>query len=281
MESFPKFKERGQEGLEMLQGLKKSFVHLCEQMKKNLELGYDALVSDDTGGRIPTLIFREICRQVHNNPDLKTLFVASGIHYKPKTSEENKQLDDYLKKGIGESARVLLVTQHIQLGNTINHLIEHLQTAGAYLVDVATIDNYQGELSNTSNPGSLYVGGILDKRQLEFTENNNILSGISKKRKYDPRPMRLDTAIETGEQNRSTYISTDEYNKLAEIESHDGFYEQRKKREDMLNKLPELDRTPLSGEEKKQIQDNINNTRSMIKQIASEVVEEVWGKNQS
>jgi hypothetical protein len=245
-------------------------------MKENIERGYDALVSDDTGGRIPALILRDICQQVHNNPDLKTVFIASGTHYKPKNPEENRSLDEYIKRGIGNSKRVLLITQHIQHGGTINHLIEHINTAGATHVDVATIDNFEGQLSNPNVGGQLYVGGILNKDQLGFTENNNMTSGISKRGKYDPRPIRLDTALKDGDQKRSIYLSFDEYDKFAGIEEYDGFYEKRDKRFEASKRLGELDDVPLSEDEERQIQENINNSRMVIKQMASEVVREVW-----
>jgi hypothetical protein len=126
MESLPKFKERGESELEKVKGLKESIIHLCREMKENIERGYDALVSDDTGGRIPTLILRAICQQVHNNPDLKTVFIASGTHYKPKNPKENKLLDEYIKKGIGNSKRVLLITQHIQHGSNKSIRIDNI-----------------------------------------------------------------------------------------------------------------------------------------------------------
>ena len=278
MESLPKFKERGESELEKVKGLKESIIHLCREMKENIERGYDALVSDDTGGRIPTLILRAVCQQVHNNPDLKTVFIASGSHYKPKNPEENRLLDEYIESGIGNSKRVLLITQHIQHGGTINHLIEHINSAGATLVDVATVDNFEGQLLNPKVGGNLYVGGILNKDQIGFTENNNMASGISKRGEYDPRPIRLDTALNNGDQKRSTYLSFDEYDEFAGIEKYDGFYEKRDKREKAAQRLEELDSVPLSENEKRDIQENINRTRIAIRQLASEIVQEVWQK---
>jgi hypoxanthine phosphoribosyltransferase len=280
MERFPKFKERGLEGQEMVRGLEKSFIALCLEMKEKIDSGaYDALVSDETGGRIPTLIFKEIFKKVNPDKEFKTLFVASGKRYHPKSPAEEKAMRDYLKKGLDESKTILLVTQYIHSGKSINRLAEELKSIGVENIDVSTIDINKMEAEEGSPViRNLYIGGIKDKRQFDLTENSNVSSGISKKKLFNPQPMRLDKALDQGERSRLEYMNiSKEDDKFFGIEPYDGFYERREKRRDADVKFDELDSTPLSDEEKRQIQENINNTRQVIKEVSDKVFTEVWG----
>jgi hypothetical protein len=53
---LPDFKGRGESEQIILLSLKDNFLGLCQKMKTEIESGkYDAIISDDTGGRIPTL----------------------------------------------------------------------------------------------------------------------------------------------------------------------------------------------------------------------------------
>ena len=282
MESLPRFAERGEAEQEMIEGLKKSFVVLCEKMKAHIENGaYDALVSDDTGGRIPTLIFREIFKLVNPKRKFQTLFVASGSNYYPKTTDEEKKLADYLKAGIGDSKSVLLVTQYIHSGGTLERLVAELKNTGVENIDVSTIDATGGKeeiLANQFMCDNVYIGSLKDKRQFGFSENHNVLSGISKSREYSPIPMRLDDAIENKDIKRHKILAQKEHDELLGYDRDDDWEVRNKKIDDSWkNEVPKLDAIPLSDEEEAEIQQNINKTRVHIKKLAEEIVQEVWG----
>lgn len=277
MELFPKFKERGAKEIEMVEGLKKSVVSLCEQMKAKLEAGtYDAIVSDDTGGRIPALLLAEIYKQV-SKKKFPTLFVATGKGYRPKNEEDETALTNYLKNGIGHSKKVLLVTQYLRSGDTTDHLIEYLKNSGVEEVEIAAIEDSPVAFDN-SDADAIHVGGLLDNRQFGFSENHTILSGISKRREYSPIPVRLDKALETKDTTRGALITLEEYRELAGIEPHDSFEEKNLKADTARSRFNDLEASELSAEERKHIQENINRTRGVIKKLVAEVVEEVWSK---
>jgi hypothetical protein len=280
MESFPNFKERGNSEQERLEGLKKSFISLCEQMKGHVESGeYDALVSDDTGGRIPTLFFMEVLKLVKPEHSFKTLFLASGKNYKPENEEQQKRLEGYLKRGLGDSKKVLIITQYIHNGGTVARLTNDLRNIGVEHIDITSIyaNASSEEIIDSTKCDHLFLDDIRDKRQFGFTENNNVLSGVSKMKGYDPLPMSLESAIETGQIKRSELLTTEETNMVIGIKEYDSFNTRKSKIHSGEEKIDELDTVPLSEEEIRTIQENADKTVEHIKTLAKEVVSEVWG----
>lgn len=283
MEKLPKFEKRGKEEIEILYSLKESFVHLCTEMKTEIESGhYDTLISDDTGGRIPTLVFRSILKLVNPDHKFNTLFVAAGKNYKPDNLEQKQALKDYLRSGVRaeEGKKVLVVTQHIHSGDTLQNLTDSLRDLdNVDEIHIATIDSVEAEENLRHKVGydKLFVGGIWNSKQISFTENNNILSGISKRKNYDPRPMRLDKAIAEGDIKRTDFLSEEEWEELLGYEENDDIQERQNKIKLGFEKaVPEMESISLDKNEKIAIQDNVNRTRKIIKQIATEVFEKVW-----
>lgn len=282
MESYPKFEGRGESDQEMIDDLKKGFVNLCEKLKEQIESGeYDAIVSDDAGGRIPTLLFREIFRLVNPEHSVKTLFVASGQFHLPKNKHDEETLTSYLKKGIGDSKKVLLVTQYIHTGKSLNRLVGFLRKINVDKVDVSTIGIDKESFSvkgasSTLGCDGFFVGGDHENPFI-FREKHNVLSGISKTKKYDPMPIRLDKAIESGERKRTEFMTIEEQDELFCIDEEDTFSEISLKQKGWTKVFKELDSVPLSEEEKSAIQENINKTRIHIKELAKSIVTEVWG----
>src|SRR3989338_2684824 len=80
-------------------GLKEGMLKLVQKLKTNIDEGkYDALVSDEIGGRIPTLVLREIIKARKPDAKIDTHFIASGKTYFPQRgSEDYNKLIDYLK----------------------------------------------------------------------------------------------------------------------------------------------------------------------------------------
>lgn len=277
---MPKFKERGEKGQKVIEGLKKSFVFLCKEMKSQIESGeYDAIVSDDTGGRIPTLLFRKILKLVNPKHDFKTLFVATGSNYKPKSPEEQAELEKYLKRGLGNSRKVLVVSQYIHGGGTLARLADDLRKIGIQQIDISAIcaNAPREEISALTRCDRLFIDTIRDKRQFGFSEDHNILSGVAKQKGYNPMPIRLDRAVDEGERKRTEYMLVREFDELFGVDSHDNYDTKRDKYLRGESVAEELDLVSLSTEEKTTIQDNIKMTRESIRKIAEEIVFEVWG----
>jgi hypothetical protein len=255
---------------------------MCKQLKENIDSAkYDALVSDDTGGRLPTLILREVIKKVNPEKDLKTLFVATGMTYRPQNEEDQNLLENYLKKGLGDSKKVLLVTQYIHTGKTLGALARNLKKIGVPEIDATSIYGNVEEHELIRDIDHLVLGGYREKGQGEFSEDNNVLSGIYKHTdNYSPSPARLDNLLISGESDRTDFLSDEEFSEIAGYEQYDNFEERAKKVRGGTQKFPEIDSVPISEEEEKQIQENINKARKKVKELADAIVKEVWGTNQ-
>jgi hypothetical protein len=284
MESFPKFEQRGKKEVDVFENIKTNVIELCRQMKGNIESGaYDALVSDEAGGRIPTLILREIIKLVRPGEPIKTLFVAAGHRYNPYGNDDwasedyyigYPELESYLKK-LGETKKVLIVTQIIgQRGYATRQLADVLKDLGNS-VDIATL----AALKNSGFAPSIdnvFIGG--PRKNLGVLETkHNVLSGIAKSKKENPMPIRLDKAIDSGVE-RSNFFTDMDYEGLYKEWNVNRYglkneYEIKKEKHKVLRFS---NYKQLSTEEKTAIQENINRTRGYIKQLAKDVVKEVW-----
>lgn len=285
METFPKFEKRGEEEQWQLEQIKERVILLCEQIKSKIDSGeYDAIVSDDSGGRIPTILFREIFRLVNPKHDFKTLFVASGQSYFPRNEKEENILINYLQRGLGDAKDILLVTEYIETGSSLIKLIEYLKKTGIENIDVSTIDIDKKSLSEKevicSKIGcdNLYIGSTKNQPRIDLAANHNVLSGFSKNKEYNPIPIRLETVIESGERKRSEYLSRYEQELLLDIGEYDSDSEIEQA---YLNKdeiFKKIDSIPLSSDEKIAIQENVRKTKLHIKELAGEIVSQVWEK---
>lgn len=116
--------------------LEKPMMSLAEQLKEAIDKGeYDTLISDDAGGRIPTLIMREIMatrmRKAHPEftPDqeresLKTYFAAGGRAQNP---DALKKFFKSIKSEVKNKA--LLITEYMDTGESILKLGKVLDKA--------------------------------------------------------------------------------------------------------------------------------------------------------
>jgi hypoxanthine phosphoribosyltransferase len=297
---LPRFKERGIAEQESIEKIKQPFIKLCTEMKSEIESGHwDAIVSDEAGGRIPTLLFLEIFRLVHpGSKTLKNLFVAG--HYRAAPPKEGTPtLEEYLVKGLRGAKNVLVVTQFVREGLTLHRLVSSIKEAipDVEAVDVATVQvegdenlgiagrddpEFAQRARRKTRSNHFYMGEFKSEKDEPSPEqlhdvsslehHHNVLSGIAKLPTYDPRPTRLDVAIEAG-RPRSDFMNSkdaaefDSLTKKQKAESH-------AQRTDRFNKLNTV---PLSAEEKADIQATGYLTRAHIKTLAKEIVREVWG----
>lgn len=99
-----------------------SLARLLIRTKENLS-GYDSIVSDDTSGRLISLIFRNIIdrkRSKNEKEPIKAFFVGS--------LDDRKELfQDFLKKNKDNLGRTLLVTEFIKTGESIKPIAEALK----------------------------------------------------------------------------------------------------------------------------------------------------------
>lgn len=140
------------------------FKRLLLELEKDL-VNYDTIISDDSSGRLPSLVFRKIINRKRKEaglPEAKTFFVASGRH-NFKAIEED--MLDFLKSKKKEAQKVLLVTEYIFTGRSIEELVKLLEKAEIDF-DLASIsieftpksNNYDGFNFNFLN--HLRYGGV-------------------------------------------------------------------------------------------------------------------------
>lgn len=117
---------------------------LVFKLKDNLAR-YDAILSDDASGRLPSLFLEKIVNKKRKDGGQKpvhTLFVASGRHGDPAIEDSVAKFISAKKEILGKT---LLVTEFISSGRSIESLIEILKKQGIDF-DIAAV-------SIASNPG--------------------------------------------------------------------------------------------------------------------------------
>lgn len=264
-----------------IEEIEKPMISLFFKMKKKIEDGeYDLLISDDIGGRIPTLIFREVIKIINPDKNIKTSFVSGGYGMpKESDTEGNLELKDYLSSITKGIKKALVVTQYIHTGKTLLNLATLLKKSGFYNFDMVSVDSathfeYEEDLKKTLNNNGFYVGGD-DWRHIQ--EDHERLSGVRKTKDYSPFPKKnLDVSKKEGRM-----LTQKEWKEIFGLETGDSV-------EVMMEKLMDPDKNEihdqevnreLTPDEIKSIQENVNNAREDVKLLADKIVLMVWGSN--
>jgi len=258
-----------------------AMVSLINQLKGKIESGeYDTLISDDVGGRIPTLILRKIIKELNPDRKLGTFFIASGKTYLPTSLDKEKyeKLQEHLKKVTDKTKKALIVTQFIFTGKTLTRLADALKEAGVDNFDIAAVDampHFEEEALLRSRLGenNLYIGS---EAWHHLHEEHDKLGGIRKTKEYSPFPKRMDDVIS----KEGRELSLEEWKEVFGIEKNDPSKVIMEKSQD-----PERDKeferrthAPLTPEEAEEIQRNINFAREDVRLLANRVVKQVWGE---
>lgn len=256
-----------------------AMIFLVKQLKEKIDGGeYDTLISDDVGGRIPTLILRKIIKKHNPEKKLGTFFIASGKTYLPTPANAKKyeQLQEYLKKVTDKTKKALVVTQFIFTGETLIRLADALKEAGVNDFDMATVDampHFEEEklLRSRLGKNSLYVGS---EAWHHLHEEHEKFGGIRKTKDYSPYPKRMDDVI--AKEGRE--LSLEEWREIFGIGKGDSLKVIMEKSRDPERDAEFERRThaPLTSEEKEEIQRNINCAREDATLLADKVVAQVW-----
>lgn len=258
-----------------------AMVSLVKQLKEKIDRGeYDTLISDDVGGRIPTLILRKIIKEYSPDKKLVTFFIASGKTYlpTPANTEKYEQLQEHLKKVTDKTKKALIVTQFIFTGKTLIRLADALKEAGVDNFDIATVDamphfEKEGLLRSRLGDNNLYVGS---EAWHHLHEEHEKLGGIRKTKDYSPYPRRMNDVI--AKEGRE--LSLEEWREIFDIEKGDSSKVIMEKSRDPERDTEFERRThaPLTTEEQEEIQRNINFAREDAKLLADRVVTQVWAE---
>lgn len=262
-EIMPEIQEQAKDfHFEEIAEIEPAMTSLVEQMKEKIENGeYDTLISDDVGGRIPTLILRRIMKDINPNKKVDTYFIAGGKYLPIDNQEKYQQLLDHLKRIASKTRKALVVTQFVYTGKTIINLADALKEAGAKNFDVAIAEAMpyphfkKEELPMGLGPDNQYFIGNQGKSKIR--EEHEHLSGVLKSsREYSPYP------------KRASEIFLKEGKDLSP--QFDGIFE--------IGKEYERIDQPLSEEEKAKIQQNVNFARADVNLLAERIIKKVWNK---
>ena len=153
--------------------LRVSCERILEGLHDRIDQGsYDLIVGDDASGRIPTLILRNVIKEIYHDKGFQipyTAFVAgSRFIHEPRIPEKTEQLTQRIKK-VGEwhdgSNRALIVTDTIGGGLSLKPLYDALRENNIEY-DIATLSlahmpemtDEMRERVEQSMGGKLYFG---------------------------------------------------------------------------------------------------------------------------
>lgn len=293
-----------------IEKIKEDMVSLCRKMKESIDEGrYTVLVSDEVGGRIPTLILRKVIKRLHPEKELRTIFVASGQKSKLPDYSNEKDRENYEKLinylSVTQDDYVLLVTQFIYSGHTIEKLSAALRDAGYGLqgLDIAATSSFhlpeeelkKGIITSEDEDDfyrkgivrsrrsivadNIYIGNSYGKSTDEMEKRHNRFTGVAKEREYNPSPILYTKAMEKYGKDMNFY-SDDELKKIFGIEEGDSaevIYSKKWETPENMQKYEDVRSKPLSDGEKTQLAEDIRKAREDVDSIAQAILKEVWG----
>lgn len=162
---------------------------LVEKLKIKIDQGfYTLLVSDETGGRLPTLLIRSIIKKRHPDSNLQTLFLNGGKMLQALIDDEKPDEEasfvDYIQMVTEEHQNALVITQVMHSGSSLAILASMLKQSGCDHVDAATLRAGFSEMIYDSDKkrfgdGEIFIGKEFDYTH-EFDERNAGFSGVVK-----------------------------------------------------------------------------------------------------
>ncbi|MEK7574618.1 MAG: hypothetical protein AAB511_00085 [Patescibacteria group bacterium] len=272
------------------EGLRTGLLNICRKMKTDIETNkWDILVSDETGGRIPTLVIWNLIKKFHPNNPPAPFFISSGLTYKPVEIDDIWAQIDHYKKITKDAEKALIITQFIRTAKTIKGMIFDLKATGIPTenIGVASVVSYRNDNE---------LGGKLSMKrdnvfagESEISVSNEVVEGYyprftgvtQDKTGYNPVPIKLTEQIKKSGK-RGEFISEREWKKIFSIEEGDRWPEIKKKTEDAgrNTEYTKRENEPLSTEEERTIQENIRKAREDVNTLVKEILKEVWGQSE-
>ncbi len=150
------------------------------KLKDLIEEGeYSALISDDAGGRIPTLVMKRIIEERSSNKDIKTYFVGKIMldeHIEKYRDKYEKTLDYFRKMDLGKD-RTLVVSEFLSKGGAFAKIKKALKRSGKkvdldfFTLSTNPVAKLEKENSDTINTNSyLFSGGGGQLNSKEFLD---------------------------------------------------------------------------------------------------------------
>jgi hypoxanthine phosphoribosyltransferase len=171
MENISKFETQKKYNHPEMELLEPGMIELVAGLKKQIESdAYDYIVSDDVGGRIPSLVIKKVYKEIQAGKSLPISFISGGKLLSslfdvksPKFKEYVNYLKDKVAKKLKKKA--LLVTEYVDTGSSLTALVSGLKRA-KIKHDLAIVYSRQLEDDDYEN--------IKDKKSLLFIGKINL-----------------------------------------------------------------------------------------------------------
>jgi hypothetical protein len=230
------------------QSLEVATEYLAREMKEFIDSNsVDVIISDEAGGRIPSLIMWEIMRLVHpdNGPELK--FLSAG-----RKKVDKEQIERFSLTG----KQALVVTECIEYGKSVGYIgqsfLDLKIKKPALCSFFIYIPGIVKELKTLFDPVFLVPTDLPDSDLGDFVDLHARLSGVIKDDKLNVVALA----------NKNVNFPSHKYFSFV-----DAFYD-----------INAFNKRPLTLNERKELQEVVNESRKRTKQIASRVYTKVWLK---
>ncbi len=264
-----------------IENLKTGMVNLVRKLKGNIDNNkYDALISDEIGGRIPTLVIREVIKSIHPEAKINTHFIAGGYYIPHDDSKGFLRFCQYVKDSIKEDKSILLITQYVHTGGTLRDFALALSKSGVDDFDIGVVNS---EKTDDDLGENVFVGTD-DTATLKYDQYSRRFAGVAKKKKYDPKLYRLPDVM--SEEGRDRFMTDKEYGKeLWKIYGIDEFDDEETARKKMADEgkrreFQEQMNRSITAEESKKMTETVRMAREDVKTMAAVVLKEVWSDPQ-
>lgn len=159
---------------------------LLEKLRPDIEKGsYGIIVGDDASGRLPALVLWNVLKHVYKDkefPPPQLRFVAGSRRANnPKLKAQLLiEKTEELKAELGNSKKVLIVTETISTGSALTPLIDALkQVSIEFKIATLTKIYTSRSISSTILEEELIIG--YDDADLPKIFNQEVLSGVTKR----------------------------------------------------------------------------------------------------
>lgn len=277
---------------------------LVEKLKGKIDENYyTLLVSDEVGGRIPTLIVRKVMSLRHPGQVPHTTFVNGGKMLKSMSMVEGEEgvssLGDYLSLSAGAGHRVLVVTQVVDSGESLGVLVDALRRARCSDVDVASVRSlwgpdkkgFRGESAELLRDADVFIGADSFSRTSSFDAVSAKLGGVAKPagEKGDsdlssppeppytvhPRPY-VEVLEESG---RGQFQTRAGYAAAMGFEAKDDWRVQLTKTRERRGAWEDSLVRPVDDAERAEAARAVADARADVNLMAEKIVREVWGED--
>jgi len=268
--------------------LEPAMASLVAQLKEKLEAGeYDTLVSDDVGGRIPTLVLRRIIKELDPEKRLNTFFISGG--FQARGEQNYHEMVRFFRKNAEKIKKALLVTELIFRGRTMKNMSSALKegTDEKAELDVAALFQYSPDDAEKlrqeleHKKAHLFVGERdygkapgHEEGHIDLHNDARWLGGIEKSKNYGIHPVALAKLM----QEEGRILRDEEFYEIFGITKDDSPAKkvERLKDEARSVECSRREKEPLTEEEIERINDDVRNAREYVKTLAGEIARKIW-----